>query len=98
MSAYRHGAVAEDRAASAAAEGRNRNGDGVDAGRPTPTRNGGAPSPRAHGPGDHAPDASGPDRRVIGYVTVHDARAAVRGDAARAIRRACELSSWHLAR
>jgi DNA invertase Pin-like site-specific DNA recombinase len=97
MSTRRHGAVADEHAASAA-EGQNRTGDAVDPSRrPTPARNGGAQSLRVHHPGDLAPEATGPDRRVIGYVTVHDPRAAVHGDPARAIRRACELSGWHLA-
>jgi DNA invertase Pin-like site-specific DNA recombinase len=87
-----------DRAAVVgAAEGGRVNGQRTDSRvRPTVTPRNGAPLRSDHGPNHHATYSRG-ERRLIGYITVHDGPNGAPDDQAVAIRRACELGNWQLA-
>jgi len=64
--------------------------------RPAVTPRNGGPPGSTQARNHHAPD-SGAERRLIGYITVHDGPSGAPDDQAVAIRHACELRNWQLA-
>jgi DNA invertase Pin-like site-specific DNA recombinase len=89
--------VADRAGLAGAAEGGNPNGQRGDSiVRPTVTPRNGGPLRSKHAPNHHATYSCG-ERRLIGYITVHDGASGAPDDQEVAIRRACELCNWQLA-
>ena len=89
--------VADRAALTGAAEGGSASGQRTDASvRPTVTSRNGGP-PRSNHASNHRATDTCAERRLIGYITVHDGPSGAPDDQEVAIRRACELCNWQLA-